>query len=164
MQPRPVVCVHRFWFWHPPCFLVRSYYPLATPLLLATECQEAQPGWRPLPRPGSALAACPPSRRRPARARSCRDENQGTSSLSLGQSPPVRPTTQLRPDAPGVVIRGCPSRQVRRLYDICNVLTPLKMIEKVRLGQSSKPAFRWYCSKAKRVALFAAALTTYGSR
>ena len=33
--------------------------------------------------------------------------------------------------------------KVRRLYDICNVLTSLKMIEKVRLGQSSKPAFRW---------------------
>ena len=33
--------------------------------------------------------------------------------------------------------------KVRRLYDICNVLTSLKMIEKVRLAQSSKPAFRW---------------------
>jgi hypothetical protein len=33
--------------------------------------------------------------------------------------------------------------QVRRLYDICNVLTSLRMIEKVKLPDTSKPAFKW---------------------
>ena len=33
--------------------------------------------------------------------------------------------------------------KVRRLYDICNVLTSLKMIEKVKLRGTNKPAFKW---------------------
>ena len=33
--------------------------------------------------------------------------------------------------------------KVRRLYDICNVLTSLRMIEKVKLIATCKPAFKW---------------------
>lgn len=39
---------------------------------------------------------------------------------------------------------GAMKTKVRRLYDICNVLTSLKMITKVRLPDTSKPAFKWH--------------------
>jgi len=38
---------------------------------------------------------------------------------------------------------GAMKTKVRRLYDICNVLTSLKMIEKVKLAATCKPAFKW---------------------
>ena len=38
---------------------------------------------------------------------------------------------------------GAMKTKVRRLYDICNVLSSLKMLVKVRLPDTSKPAFRW---------------------
>uniref|UniRef100_A0A7S2J130 E2F/DP family winged-helix DNA-binding domain-containing protein n=1 Tax=Haptolina brevifila TaxID=156173 RepID=A0A7S2J130_9EUKA len=38
---------------------------------------------------------------------------------------------------------GAMKTKVRRLYDICNVLTSLRMIEKVKLPDTSKPAFKW---------------------
>ena len=54
----------------------RPFTPSA-PCCCAAEHQEARPGWRPVPRPGRAIAPRPPSRRRTARARSCRHEDQG---------------------------------------------------------------------------------------
>ena len=39
---------------------------------------------------------------------------------------------------------GAMKTKVRRLYDICNVLSSLKMITKVRLTTTSKPAFKWF--------------------
>lgn len=33
--------------------------------------------------------------------------------------------------------------KVRRLYDIANVFTSLKLIEKIHLVQTRKPAFKW---------------------
>ena len=39
---------------------------------------------------------------------------------------------------------GAMKTKVRRLYDICNVLTSLRMINKVRLPDTSKPAFKWH--------------------
>ena len=39
---------------------------------------------------------------------------------------------------------GAMKTKVRRLYDICNVLTSLRMITKVRLPDTSKPAFKWH--------------------
>src|SRR4051812_42804286 len=33
--------------------------------------------------------------------------------------------------------------KVRRLYDIANVLTSLRLIEKIHLVQTRKPAFKW---------------------
>ncbi len=47
--------------------------------------------------------------------------------------------------------------KVRRLYDICNVLTSLRMIEKVRLPDTSKPAFRWLGVTVETEAIFDAA-------
>mmetsp|Transcript_63422 Transcript_63422/g.188913 ORF Transcript_63422/g.188913 Transcript_63422/m.188913 type:complete len:430 (+) Transcript_63422:281-1570(+) len=38
---------------------------------------------------------------------------------------------------------GAMKTKVRRLYDICNVLTSLRMIEKVKLASTCKPAFKW---------------------
>lgn len=38
---------------------------------------------------------------------------------------------------------GAMKTKVRRLYDICNVLTSLRMIEKVKLPATCKPAFKW---------------------
>ena len=38
---------------------------------------------------------------------------------------------------------GAMKTKVRRLYDICNVLTSLRMIEKVKLAATCKPAFKW---------------------
>lgn len=38
---------------------------------------------------------------------------------------------------------GAMKTKVRRLYDICNVLTSLCMIEKVKLPGTHKPAFKW---------------------
>ena len=43
----------------------------------------------------------------------------------------------------GVVDNGSLKAKVRRLYDICNVLTSLKMIRKVKLRDTAKPAFEW---------------------
>ena len=43
----------------------------------------------------------------------------------------------------GVVDDGSLKTKVRRLYDICNVLTSLKMIRKVKLRDTAKPAFEW---------------------
>ena len=33
--------------------------------------------------------------------------------------------------------------EIRRLYDICNVLTSLGMLEKMRLPDTNKPAYKW---------------------
>ena len=43
---------------------------------------------------------------------------------------------------------------MRRLYDICNVLTSLRMIEKIKLPDTSKPAFRWLGVTAETEAVF----------
>jgi hypothetical protein len=49
---------------------------------------------------------------------------------------------------------GAMKTKVRRLYDICNVLTSLKMISKVRLPDTSKPAFKWHGVTAETEAVF----------
>jgi len=49
---------------------------------------------------------------------------------------------------------GAMKTKVRRLYDICNVLTSLRMIEKVKLPDTSKPAFKWLGVTAETEAIF----------
>ena len=49
---------------------------------------------------------------------------------------------------------GAMKTKVRRLYDICNVLTSLRMIEKIKLPDTSKPAFRWLGVTAETEAVF----------
>ena len=49
---------------------------------------------------------------------------------------------------------GAMKTKVRRLYDICNVLSSLKMIVKVRLPDTSKPAFKWLGVTAETAKVF----------
>lgn len=63
---------------------------------------------------------------------------QAARSLLLHESGGDKPgATAVEPDA------GAMKTKVRRLYDICNVLTSLRMIEKIKLPDTSKPAFKW---------------------
>ena len=55
--------------------------------------------------------------------------------------------------------------KVRRLYDIANILSSLRLIEKTHLVDSRKPAFRWLGVEKELAALQAAAAgTSAGSR
>ena len=49
---------------------------------------------------------------------------------------------------------GAMKTKVRRLYDICNVLTSLRMIEKIKLSGTSKPAFKWLGITAETESIF----------
>ena len=44
--------------------------------------------------------------------------------------------------------------KVRRLYDICNVLSSLGMLTKVKLANTSKPAFKWHGVTDETTAVF----------
>lgn len=59
-----------------------------------------------------------------------------------------KPGMASEPDA------GAMKTKVRRLYDICNVLTSLRMIEKVKLPDTSKPAFKWLGVTTETEAIF----------
>ena len=72
-------------------------------------------------------------------------DEQKASSLGSSSAAP-QPVPPLPADAGGKSRdRGASlfKSKVRRLYDIANVLSSLKLIEKIQLIQSRRPAFRW---------------------
>ena len=66
----------------------------------------------------------------------------GTISLEQAARSLLKHEAGLGPEGPEPD-QGAMKTKVRRLYDICNVLTSLRMIVKVRLPDTSKPAFKW---------------------
>lgn len=54
--------------------------------------------------------------------------------------------------------------KIRRLYDIANVLSSLRLIEKTHVSETRKPAFRWLgASESMLGALAAAAAQEWGN-
>jgi hypothetical protein len=54
--------------------------------------------------------------------------------------------------------------KVRRLYDIANILSSLRLLEKTQQPDSRKPAFRWLGSEARLAAAPAATLKSFFRR